>query len=210
MQKKEVRKSLTRQAYEEIKWRIIADELQVGTLLTKNDLCELTGFGKAPIQAALIELQHYRLIEVVPRKGFFIRPWNREEARELIMMRRLIEPILVGESAKKATKEDLEELQRIVAEAKNHVRSANRRLLIESDNEFHVGISRASGSAVGTEVVEMLKLRSHLLWHVTISNQRQLEVVQFQHEKILTRILDRDSEGAACAMLEHLSSLETE
>lgn len=208
--KKEAPLSLTQRAYEEVKWRIIADELRAGMLLTENDLCDMTGFGKAPIRAALIELRHDKLIEVVPRKGFFVRPWSWDEARELIAMRRLIEPELAAKAAANADEDSRETLKRIVREAGQHVASEDRRPLIHNDNEFHVAIAAASGIAVGAEIVEMLKLRSHYLWHVSISSQARLETVQVQHEEILQKILDRDPEGAAVAMVRHLSLLETE
>lgn len=203
-------RSLTRQAYDEVKWRIIADDLHAGSLLSENDLCEMTGLGKAPIRAALMELKHDRLVDVVPRKGFFVRPWSWDEARELLQMRRLVEPELAGKAAIEASDEDRAALQVLVVDSARHIQTANRRALIENDNDFHVGIAKASGSTVGAEIVEMLKLRSHYLWHVSISSQKQLAAVQLQHEEIMKSILDRDAKGASTAMLEHLSLLDSE
>lgn len=203
-------RSLTRRAYDEVKWRIIVDELRAGVLLSENSLCELTGLGKASIRAALIELKHDKLVDVVPRKGFFVRPWSWDEASELIEMRRMIEPKLASKAAVNADEETRRNLKRLVADSAKHVADAERRKLIENDNDFHVGIARASGITVGAEIVEMLKLRSHYLWHVSISSQRQLEAVQLQHEEILTKILERNPAGAAEGMLRHLSSLAAE
>ncbi len=202
------RQSLSDLAYEEIKWRIITDELRAGMLFTENDICEITGFGKAPIRAALMELKHDKLIDVLPRKGFFVRPWSAEEAAQLLFIRRLIEPELAARAARIADDRTRKDLQRIVASAGGYAKANNRRALLESDNELHLAIARASGIEVGAEVIGMLKLRSHYLWHVSISSQAQLEAVQSQHEGILAAILNRDSEAARTAMREHLTRLD--
>ncbi len=203
------KRSLTRRAYDEIKWRIIADKLHAGSLLSEKSLCEMIGLGKAPIRAALSELKHDKLVDVVPRKGFFVRPWSMEESQELLHMRRIIEPKLAAKAATAVTCEMIETLRELVMDSANQVITSNRRVLIENDNNFHVGIARASGISVGAEIVQTLKLRSHYLWHVSISNQKKLEQVQMQHENILKNIVERNPEGAQHAMLMHLSDLGT-
>lgn len=207
--KPEPKRSLTDLVYEEIKWRIITDEIKAGVLLTENDLCDMTGYGKAPIRAALLELKHDKLIDVVRRKGFFVRPWSSEEAGHLLFMRQLIEPAIAAEAARNADDAAIADLRRIVTEARAHVAAANRRALIHCDNAFHIGIARASGNPVAAEVVETLKLRSHSFWHVSISKQEQLERVQTQHEAILAAIEARDPGAVETAFKRHLNLLDT-
>ncbi len=126
------RASLSEQAYEEIKWRIIADELPSGILFTENDICDTIGFGKAPIRAALMELKHDRLIDVVPRKGFFVRPWSSEEAAQLMFIRRLIEPELAAMAALNADEPRAPGVGELRAAASRFAQSNNRRALVQS------------------------------------------------------------------------------
>lgn len=206
--KDEPNRSLSDLAYEEIKWRIISDEIKSGVLLTENDLCDITGYGKAPIRSALLELKHDKLVDVVRRKGFFVRPWSADEAGHLLFMRRLIEPALAAEAARQAGPEDIARLEKIVSDARENVARSNRRALIQGDNDFHIAIARASGNPIAAEVVETLKLRSHYLWHVSISNQSQLEAVQTQHEAIFAAIEAHDPEAAEAAFKKHLNLLD--
>ena len=199
--------SLTEQAREEIKWLIISDQLKSGILMTESDLCEVTGFGKAPIRTALIELKQERLIDIAPRKGFFIRPWSEEEAGQLLDIRAIIEPELAARTARMASEEDLNNIRKIVESAAFNVRDQNRKMLVKNDNDFHIAVARASGQRVGTEVVEVLKTRSHFLWHVSLSRQELLERVQLQHERILAALIARDQDAARRLMLEHLGAL---
>lgn len=199
--------SLAEAAYGDLRWRILSGSLQSGRLLTENDVADLTGFGKAPVRSALAQLRHDRLVDIVPRRGFFVRPWSAEEARQLFESRALIEPALAREAATRRSPEDLGILGRILDEWRTSADSSDRRGLIILDLDFHVAIARASGNAVLAEIVGALKLRSHHQFQMAAHGPAFISHVAEDHGRIFAAIAAGDGNDAESAMRDHIGSV---
>ena len=61
-------------AYENLRYRIITQELPPGELLKESDLMEHYGIGRTPLREIIIELQRQGLIRRVPRTGTWVAP----------------------------------------------------------------------------------------------------------------------------------------
>ena len=195
------------QAYEELKWKILDAELKPGKLYTEAELCEVIKLGRSPVRSALFKLQHDRLIEVVPRKGMFIRPWSSTEVHELTDARLVLEPEIVRAAASRADNDDIKRLKKTLEEGRTHLRNSDRRGLMRVDHEFHTALAIASKNPVFVELVKFLKQRSHSLWLITITSMEKMCQVQEQHEAILQTVVNGDAEGAVAAMKSHLNRI---
>ena len=60
--------------YERIRGEILSCALRPGTQLQERDLALRYEVSKSPIRDALLRLQEQNLIEVLPRKGYRVRP----------------------------------------------------------------------------------------------------------------------------------------
>ena len=199
--------SLADKAYTELKWLILSGQLKAGYLHNEAEVSALTGFGKAPVRAALSQLKYERLVEIHPRKGFIIRPWNLEEVRELLEARRPIEMHAVELAAERATDGELEALECIVLQAAEIVPARDGRRLMVLDHRFHCEIAKATHNQVIAEVVLFMKQRSYLFWYSSVASETVFQAVQVQHETTLAALLNRDGPAASKAMAEHLSGL---
>jgi DNA-binding GntR family transcriptional regulator len=98
--------------YARIRDEILACVLQPGARIYENDLAKRYEVSKSPVRDALLRLQEKDLIEVLPRKGYRVRPISVTDALELYEMRLLLERASAENAADNATDEELGSLDR--------------------------------------------------------------------------------------------------
>lgn len=201
------RPSLADRAYADLRWRILSGELRSGVLMTEGEVCALTGAGKAPVRAALAELRHDRLIDIVPRRGFFVRPWSAAEAAELMAARALIEPEVAALAARHRRPEDIAALDAILTRTEDAARDIDRRALVMLDRDFHIAIARASGNGIFADMVTALKNRSHHHFHIAVSAPAFVARVIRDHRAIRDAVAGGDPAASAAAMRAHIAAL---
>ena len=78
--------SLTEQAAESIRSRIVRGVLQCGEPLSEIALAQELGVSKTPVREALIQLKRQGLVEIHPQRGTFVFEMNAAEVRDLAEM----------------------------------------------------------------------------------------------------------------------------
>ena len=195
------------EAYELLKWKILNSELALGRLYTELELCEISGFGRSPIRSALFRLQHDRLVEVLPRKGLFVRGWSSPELKAVVETRIILESAAVRMAAKNATAEQIAQMNKMMDKGRKYLKNQDRKGLMRIDHDFHCKIAESSANPVIAELVGSLKQRSNPLWFLTITGKEKLAQVQSEHEAILKAIKASDPKAAVKAMNAHIGKL---
>ncbi|MEM9387642.1 MAG: GntR family transcriptional regulator [Pseudomonadota bacterium] len=76
----------------EVRWRIVDGRLPPGDRLNEVHLAQELRISRTPLREALTRLAGQGLIDVIPRRGFFVRPLTSREAREIYPIRPLLDP----------------------------------------------------------------------------------------------------------------------
>ena len=84
--------SLSDRAYEAIRDGILFHVFEPGTIITEGALGDRYGIGKTPVREALVKLEQEHLVESRPRKGYEVAPLTLARARDMFLVRRLLEP----------------------------------------------------------------------------------------------------------------------
>lgn len=197
---------LAEAAYQDLRWRILSGQLPAGVLLTEPEIVERTGLGRAPVRAALAALRHDQLIDIVPRRGFFVRPWSETEARDLAAARQMVEPGVAALAAQNRSATDLAALDRINADWAEAARTHDPRGLILLDLEFHLALARASGNAVLADLVGALKIRSHHQFRMG-QGAGFVAAVARDHAAILEAVRNQDAAAAEALMRAHVGAV---
>jgi DNA-binding GntR family transcriptional regulator len=83
--------SLSAQAYDALKARIVAGEFGSDEALSERGLAEALGIGRMPVREAIKLLEREGLLLVVPRRGIFVKRLSPAEVRELYVVREALE-----------------------------------------------------------------------------------------------------------------------
>ena len=212
--------------YEEIvrqvKQLIAEGKLKSGDRLPpERDLAEKFVVSRTSVREALRALQSRGLIDIRAGEGAFIRDISvdalieplalvilphREAVGELFEARRLLEPAIAALAARRATREELTEMERILEEQAKEVSQGHTG--VAQDTALHSTIANSAHNRAITRIV------SALMDLLTQSREESLHTPgrptrsHEDHRQILDAIRRRDEVAAHRAMLDHLIAVE--
>lgn len=177
------------------------------------------GVGRSAVREALKVLDVLGMIDIRPgqgtyisnnESGFFIIPlsWslflNGSQIDNIIEVRNLMEVKAAFLAAKCMDEERLGKLYDISHRIHTSFVEKDFKEFLNADLEFHICIAECSGNQI---IYSMIQTISNLMRHVSGSgmvDDKQLQEIYDEHQKIYGLILAKDAEGAANAMKEHL------
>jgi len=201
---------------------LIADgHLKSGDRLPpERDLAERFRVSRTSVREALRSLQSRGLIEIRAGEGAFVRDVSvealieplalvilpyREAVGELFEARRLLEPAIAAMAARRATRDELAEMERILAEQAREV--ARGRTGMAQDSALHAAIAAAAHNRaivrIVNALVDLLAQSREESLHTPGRPRRSHQ----DHKRILGAIRRRDEVGARRAMLDHLEAV---
>jgi DNA-binding GntR family transcriptional regulator len=146
-----LKKQGTRQsdtAYEQLRQMVIRGALKPGALIEEAAEMERLGVGRTPLREALQRLAHEDLIEVVPRRGYFVTMISGAEIFQIYEARIAIELQVVRLAAERSSPEIVAAQNALLEEARAGMAADNRDPAwnLDIDERFHGLISAASGN----------------------------------------------------------------
>ena len=183
---------------------------------SERDLATLHGVSRPTIREAMIALEVDGLVEVVTGSGVYVRALTRKYGRpaptdigpfELLEARALVEGESAALAARNISDEQLDELDRLVAE----MDAENRRDVVmseDADQRFHMTIARATQNSGMEHVVQALwDARYQSLQSVRLMEKVRAEGIKpriDEHVAIVTALRARNPKAAREAMRVHL------
>lgn len=207
---------LAAQAYEAIRAILFRGRFQQGEALRMDELCECLGASKQPITDALKRLAHEGYITVVPKVGCLVRVYTVDEVREYYRLYASADGLLAELAARRATDEDIRQLEIISAEIGQLVAEplpgkTEALRYRKLNREFHHSLRTIAGSWPVAEAAEAMHDRSDFFL-VTMRYAMRADRVQrahAEHEVLLHALRARDSYGARAAMEQHVLAVGT-
>ena len=196
---------------------ILQEPIEIGERIPNEfELAERFGVGRSTIREAVKGLVSRGILEVRRGSGTYVINTSSFEvdplgfgkiedkyklALDLFEVRLMIEPEIAALACRNASAEELRTLKRLCDETEQLYRSSRNH--ISKDIEFHTCIARCSTNQVvetlipviNTAVYTFANLTHHMLMEETIKT----------HRAVTDAVLKRDSVGARCAMMMHLT-----
>jgi len=207
------RTSHREKAYEFIRAKVLAGEIQAGERLSEVPLAREIGISRTPVREAMHQLASEGLLERGDG-GVTVRIVTLAEMDEIARLRMLLEPHAAARAAKLITPEQLDRLTSLFQQLRNcyrELRDADRsqwrgrlgRQLSLADMLFHTAILEAACSPRLMKTVIDLRL---LTTRPRTADQMTLhDLARFlrEHWRIFRAIRDHNSRAARRAMREH-------
>lgn len=192
---------LSEQVYRALREMILTSELVPGQKLVQEALSERLGISRTPLLAAFSKLEKEMLVELVPRRGAFVKRLSPKELVELYEIRLRLEPLGASGAAERMDQAG-ETLLRGVLEA--HRQAVGGGVASEirlADYRFHMAIIHIAGNSVLERILSSFSI-------VSKSNQSGLmkprEKSLSEHEALFGALIDKDKVLSERLMYEHL------
>lgn len=199
---------------DELKELIASGSLKPGDPLPpERQLMEDMGVSRSSLREAFRVLELMGLIESIPGKGRFVRrprgegkegdmPLEDEAVLELMEARRVLDPAIAAEAARRASPSDLTKLRRVLSHTEDHLDSLDHRA--QFDFDFHLAMAEATHNFVFANVVKLM-FNLIMTTHDRIYGLlRDKEAFLNEHRVLYEAILDHDAERARDEASSHI------
>jgi DNA-binding GntR family transcriptional regulator len=133
---------LREEIYTTLRNEILTCGLPPGTEVREQELAKRFEVSKSPVREALLNLVRVGLLTVTPRQGYRVSPISLSDAQDMFAFRQVLELACVAESARSATDERLNALERY-----RHFNGGDQADFIAYNRDFHCDLARCSGNA---------------------------------------------------------------
>jgi DNA-binding GntR family transcriptional regulator len=195
------REELSERVYREIKEMILKNQLTSGEKLNQEHLARRLGVSRTPLVAAFFKLEQQMLVELVPRRGAFVKKLSRKEFEDLYDIRMRLESLAAFEAALRGTAKQLGELNRNREAFEKHVLAESNQDIRELDYKFHTTIMKMSGNDLLYRMISSYNI-------IIMSNLEGLlkdaRISMEEHRRIYTAIERQEPLKAEREMYKHI------
>jgi GntR family transcriptional repressor for pyruvate dehydrogenase complex len=213
-------------AYEEVAQQIqhkILHGLSPGDLLPPElQLAQSFGVSRGTIRDAIRGLELMGLVDRHQGRGTTVRRLTAESHRdplsaalvqqrykvkELLDIRKILEPALARRAAAHVTTAEIDELEQILRRQEEKVQ--RHELAIEEDCAFHYNIAMAADNGVVLKILDILMDLLRDTREQSLQTEGRLEKSLAGHHRIFAALKRRNERAAEAAMRRHLEEVET-
>lgn len=190
---------------------IVEHRLLPGTKLSEERVAELFACSRTQVRGALQRLAVEQLVTLIPNRGAFVTMPTVDEARDVLSVRRTLEPAVVARlieaiAAGKAPTA-VKQLRALVKrEQQAHARN-ERRLAIRLSGDFHVLLAELSGSPILVRLMRELTPLTCLAI-LTFEAPTAVACPNDEHLRLIDAIEAGNAALATRLMEEHLWHIE--
>lgn len=211
------KKPLGARIEDELMKYILQEPVEPGQKIPNEfELAEKFGVGRSTIREAVKGLVSRGILEVRRGSGTYVININSSDedplglskiedkyklARDLFEVRLMIEPEIAALASENASEEELKKLKQLCDETEQLYRGGYNH--VSKDIEFHTYIAKCSGNQVVETLIPVINTAVYTFANLT--HRLLKEETLKTHRAITDAILKRDSVGARCAMMMHLT-----
>ncbi|NKQ55538.1 GntR family transcriptional regulator [Amycolatopsis sp. K13G38] len=185
-----------------VRERIISGEVKPGEFLRVEPIAEAVGVSNTPVREGLLALRSEGFVELVPRRGFTVVSFTRQDIRDLFWVQAQLAGELAGRAAKNITREQLAGLEAHVEDYGKAVAVRDEERIANAGHLFHRQVNIAAESRrlalLLGGVVSQLPNRFYARFEGRTAHTHQA------HARILDAIRTRSARKAQSLMAEHM------
>lgn len=202
--------SLSRGAmvYEMVREWIAAGQLRPGERLSEEDLARRAGVSRTPVREAIRQLELAGFVVMIPRRGAYVADISLKDVADVFEIRGALEALAASLAAERASDEEIEQLERLLAEIAKSVEEKDVDLLVELDTRFHDLLYKASRNERLGQILSTLREQIQRFRTQTLSNPARMRIALEEHRRLVEALAARDAEAAARFAAQHIESAE--
>ena len=145
----------TERAYAAIKKAILHGEIEEGVFLSESDIMRRYGIGRTPYREACNRLHHEGLLQVVPRRGYFVPEISFHAVCDLFEVRAILEDAIAQLATRRATDQEIDQLKRLAERPLPSGKSPSEFTeFVQANTEFHLCLAK---TARNRRLIELLR-----------------------------------------------------
>jgi DNA-binding GntR family transcriptional regulator len=195
-------------AYTQLREKILSGALEPGQVLHQAMLARSIGISTTPLREALRRLKSEGLVELDAHRDARITELTPEEARDLLEVRRSLDPLAVSLAAERRTKSDIAEIR----DAAKYLEPLARGFGVDdliAHRRFHAALYRASHNDLLIATLDGLWAKADRYRRVgmsTAGSQAERDEKAAEHAQLVEYVAAGAAEEAAAIMHQHIAT----
>jgi len=196
--------NLDQKVYSILKDMIMERQLLPGQKIPQEKLARDLGISRTPLIGALKFLEQDKLVESVPRRGFFVRLFSKEEMVYIFELREVLEGLAARRAAAKVTDAQITELNRFFKDFAKQKNISDVKAYAREDRRFHTFVTNIGAKEFLKSILLTTNIISfsYQVLHTEGLVRTPNETIQ-EHLAVIEAIQARDSEAAENLMRQH-------
>ncbi len=190
---------------EELEELIFNGTFSNGDRLDEISLSEQFGVSRTPIREAFHRLALSGLLELVPRRGAFVRQPGPVELMEMFEVMAELEAVCGRLAARRISPQALEKLREANANCKTAVENNDADTYYAENEKFHKIIYKQSGNSFLEQEASKLHKRLKPFRRQQLRLRGRMEQSMAEHETIVEALILGDTEKAANTLRGHVA-----
>ena len=129
--------NLDQKAYEIVKNMITERQILPGEKIAQEKLAQELGISRTPLVSALKFLEHEKLVESKPRRGYFVRLFSKHEMVSIFELREVLEGLAARRAAANITEKEIDILNGFFRPFAESTNITDFRAYAKEDRRFH-------------------------------------------------------------------------
>jgi DNA-binding GntR family transcriptional regulator len=197
--------NLDHKAYLILKNMIIGRKLLPGEKIPQEKLAQDLGISRTPLVSALKYLEKEKLVEAIPRRGFYVRLFSKEEMISIFELREVLEGLAARRAAHNISDSQIIKLREFFKQFKKSTDISNIKGYATEDRRFHNFVTDIGAKEFLKSILENYNIISYSYQLVSLEGLvRPPNVTIREHWAIIDAISDRDADSAEDLMRQHL------
>jgi DNA-binding GntR family transcriptional regulator len=192
---------LATKSYKILKDMILKGELMPGQKLIQEDVARMLGVSRIPLIHAISHLANDNLIDIVPRKGAYVKVYSSEDQLSFFDINSLLSPEGAFLAAGHINEDGLKELSSYNDKIKDEVSKDNTFLVFENNYHFHMCIFKWSGNAI---LYSLMKKYCGILTYSEKCLKNPAESYK-EHKQIISALRNHDGDTSRELMFSHIN-----
>lgn len=203
----------TEGVYQFLKKKLILMEFKPGQLLSEKEIVSRFKLSRTPVRQALSRMERDGLVEIIPRKGAFIKFLSMKDIREVYQIRKALEGMAARLAAEKIEIQELKEFEDIYLNALKKNSNENLQKIVELGLKFHDFIIDSADNQRIKNILRDLRVQleiSRIFFlnpNPDVQPSRGIQSIK-EHLAIIEGLKKRDSDLAEARMREHIANAE--
>lgn len=200
--------SLSQQAYDCIKQKIVSLELPPGAVINEGRLQRELNLGRTPIREALKQLALEKLVTIIPRRGMFVTDIRINDLGRLFEVRLELESLAAHLAAERGSAVAWRRMEQALSELNED--SADNETLIAIDQVCHKIIYEAANNVFLHDTLVTYYALSLRLWYYFLADLADMTTAIVEHRRILDALRAGHAERAGQLMAKHIQAFHDE
>jgi len=153
-----IHKSLDSMIYDRLKSMIIERKLVPGEKIPQDKLAHEFGVSRTPLVSALKKLEHEKLIIAIPRRGFYVRLFSKQEMIHIFELREVLEGLAARKVAMRISDSQIHRLTRFFSGFEASTDDIDLKKYRDEDRRFHSFIIEVSNGDILSSILETFNI----------------------------------------------------